>query len=247
MEMKESRIDFYDETGELLPIEEVQDMVATAYNEVAEITSKQDQIYPKYSILTELIDPEARIEGSDALHTLAFLERELYLSDEITSDMANAFRDAINFWNRVDDIDDVPIEKRKPIKIYINTPGGDITATFLIIDCIKLSQTPVWTITTGCGYSGGFFIGISGHKRFGFPQSSYLFHEGCKGDLGDAHKFLQGARFYEKMLTKLKKITIDNTKINDEIYEKYKKDDLWLFAEEAKELGIIDEVIETLI
>lgn len=245
--MSEKRIDFYDDEGNLLPLESVQQMVEQSYNEVMEIIDTQEALCSPQSVLAELINPEVQVKGEEAMNTLSFLDRTLYLSDVITPEIGMAFRDAINFWNRVDNIDKIPEEERKPIKIYIDSPGGDLVATFSIIDCISMSKTPVWTITTGKGYSGGFFIGIAGHKRFGYPHSTYLFHEGSKEDGGDAHKFLQAARFYEKMLKKLKGITIKYTDIDDSIYEKHKKDDLWLFADEAKELGIIDEITEELI
>ena len=139
--------------------------------------------------------------------------------------------------------DNIPIEEREPIKIYIDSPGGDLDATFSIIDAIALSKTPVWTVTIGRGCSGAFFIGIAGHKRFGFPHSTYLFHEGCAENGGDAHKFIQGVKFYETRLEMLKEHTLKHTKITEEKYKKHKKDDLWMTAEDAIKYGVIDEIL----
>ena len=110
-----------------------------------------------------------------------------------------------------------------------------------------MSKTPVWTITIGRGYSGAFFIGSAGHKRYGYPHSSYLFHEGCAQDGGDAHKFLQGVKFYEKQLSMLRKITLKQTGLTGDDYKKHRKDDLWMTAEEALKYGVIDEIIEELV
>lgn len=79
------------------------------------------------------------------MDTLNFLERSLYLRDEIKPGFSISFADAIRFWNTVDD--KIPLEK--PIKIYIDCPGGIINSTFSIIDSIRMSKTPVWTITIG--------------------------------------------------------------------------------------------------
>jgi ATP-dependent Clp protease protease subunit len=110
-----------------------------------------------------------------------------------------------------------------------------------------MSKTPVWTITIGRGYSGAFIIGSAGHKRYGYPHSSYLLHEGCAQNDGDAHKFLQGVKFYEKQLSMLRKITLKQTGFTEDDYNKHRKDDLWMTAEEALKYGVIDEIIEGLV
>lgn len=70
-----------------------------------------------------------------------------------------------------------------------------------------------------------------------------MFHEGCFVNGGDAHKFLQGANFYEKQLEQLKKLVLEKTSISEEMYEKHKKDDLWLLADEALKYNIIDAIM----
>ena len=170
------------------------------------------------------------------------LNRHLYIGD-ITSDVADAIDSYIRFFNRLDEEEQIPIEERQPIKILVNSPGGEVMATMTIIDSIKNSKTPIWTVNTGTAYSGGFFIFICGHKRFAYPHSSFLFHEGSTGTVGDAHKFNNWADFYKKVLAKLRNITLINTDISEELYDDHSKDDWWLFADEAIELGICDEII----
>ena len=138
-------------------------------------------------------------------------------------------------------------DERKPIKIFIDSPGGDLVATFTMINAIKLSKTPVYTINIGAAYSGGFFIFLAGHKRFAYELSSFLFHEGSTGTSGDAGKFRNFADFYKKELDKLKSIVLKYTKISDEEYEKHIKDDWWFTADEAIEYGICDEILTELI
>lgn len=206
------------------------------------ILSKEKNI----SILETWTDPDYQIDSNDIFDTFSFYERSLYLCSEITQEHAVDFYEFIRFWNRVDEIDGIPKEERNPIKIYIDTPGGDLDAVFSIIDSITLSSTPVWTITFGKGFSGGFFIGISGNHRIGYPSSSYLFHEGCNETTGDAHKYLEEAMFYKRRLSQLQQLVLKHTKITEEEYSKYKKDDLWLTAEDALKYNVIDEIATTL-
>ena len=172
--------------------------------------------------------------------------RIMYLGD-ITEGVGSAMDSMIRFWNYEDNKNNIPIEERQPIKIYIDSNGGSLVDTFTMIDSISMSKTPVYTICTGSAYSGGFFTFIAGHKRFAYPLSSFLYHEGSTGNAGDAGKFRNFAAFYEKVLKQLKDITIKYTKITEEEYEKHIKDDWWFTADEALKYGICDEISKELI
>lgn len=174
------------------------------------------------------------------------LNRQLNIG-EIDGNVGDAIDSYIKFFNRQDEQDDIPVEERVPIKIYIDSPGGDLIATFTMINSIRMSKTPVWTINIGAAYSGGFFTFIAGHKRFAYPLASFLFHEGSTGTSGDAGKFRNFADFYKKELDNLKKIVLEYTDITEEDYEKHINDDWWFTAEEALEYGICDEITKELI
>lgn len=170
------------------------------------------------------------------------VNRNLYLSD-ITSGLGIEANTYIRFWNDYDDAHNIPIEERQPIKIYIDSCGGELTDTLTIIDSIKNSKTPVYTIAIGCVYSGGFFIFISGHRRYSYPHASFLFHEGATSNSGTSSQFENYTAFYKKLLNQIKVITLENTKITEEEYNDIHKDDIWYTAEEALEKGIIDEIV----
>lgn len=174
------------------------------------------------------------------------LNRQLNVG-EIDGNVGDAIDSYIRFFNRQDEQDGIPIEERIPIKIYIDSPGGDLIATFTMINSIRMSKTPVWTINIGAAYSGGFFTFIAGHKRFAYPLASFLFHEGSTGTSGDAGKFRNFADFYKKELDNLKKVVLEYTDITEEDYEKHINDDWWFTAEEALEYGICDEITKELI
>ena len=194
-------------------------------------------------LIEKYLKQEENFHGfDDIVNISSALSRELYIG-EIASDMADAINMLIRFWNRLDDEEDIPVEEREPIKMYIDSPGGELVASFTIINSIELSKTPVWTINVGSAYSGGFFIFITGHKRFAYPLSSFLYHEGSTIVFGDAHKFRNHADFYKKQMDQLKAHTLKYTKLTEEDYEKILKDDYWLTAEEAVEVGIVDEIL----
>lgn len=169
------------------------------------------------------------------------------LLGEIDNTVCIAIDAIIRFWNKVDAENNIALKDRQPIKIYINSPGGILTSTLTIIDAIKLSKTPVYTIAIGETYSGGFFTFLAGHKRYAYPHSSFLYHEGATANGGDANKFRNFAKFYEVQLEQLKQIVLKNSKVSEEEYEKRIKDDWWLTAEEALNYGIADEILTELI
>lgn len=209
-------------------------------------------LYDRYRTMITDLEPnlfevctksETQIDPDAALKTFNFLDKSIVINEEITQDTAKAVVEQIRFWNQVDLVG----EDSDPIVIYINSPGGDLNATFTIIAAIEISTTPVYTVNAGRAWSGGFFILIAGHKRFAIPYASYLFHEGSTCYGGDAHKALQEADFYKYQLNQLRDITLDNTKIGDSLYEKHKKDDWWFGNEAALRYEVIDEVIDNFI
>lgn len=230
-------IPLFNEDGSIKPKDEFMQDISDFYDSVA--NSSED------NLIDALYDSEDSLMPQNVLSNYDFISRTIYITTDISSTTSKEIIRKIRFWNISDEIDKIPVEKRNPIKIYIDTPGGDLTATFSIIGAMQLSKTPIHTITYGLGYSGGFFIGINGHKRFGFPHSAYLFHEGSAVEMGDAHKFLQHIDFYKMQLKKIKQIVINSTKITEDDYESHRKDDWFFSVEDALRYGIIDEIIES--
>ena len=177
----------------------------------------------------------------DVINLDGAVNREIYVGD-ICSGLGQTVEGYIRFWNKYDDKCNISIEDRKPIKIYIDSNGGCLSDTFTMIDAIKLSKTPVWTICTGAAYSGGFFTFIAGHRRFAYDHASFLYHEGATATGADAGKFRNYAEFYQKELEQLKEVTLKYTKITPEEYKEHIKDDWWMTADEALKYGVCDEI-----
>lgn len=188
-------------------------------------------------INNNIIDVQSTIEQID------FVNRQLFISSEITEETAINIVTMINNYNTIDEVNQVCKEKRLPIKIYINTVGGDLYAALSIVDAIQLSKTPVFTIVIGTAFSSGCFISMVGHKRFCYPNASFMFHEGCCIWEGDAHKFHSHEQHYQNLLKRVKKIVIDNSNIDEEYYNAIRKDDNWWDPQKALKLQIVDKIM----
>lgn len=189
---------------------------------------------------TLTIDEDSCVQ--DIFDVVTFKNRTIILQDIKGNVTGSIIQQNILIWNLIDG--DKPISKREPIKIYIDSWGGSVIDGFEIVDAIKTSKTPVYTYVTGAAYSCGLIVAMAGHKRFAYPHSSFLMHEGSIGsDIQDAHKFKKYAEFYNVQLEQMKKFVLENTKITSEEYDKISKDDNWYTAEQALEKGFIDEIV----
>lgn len=176
------------------------------------------------------------------LDKIHFLERQIYINQDLNEDVGQMVLQRIQMWNREDDCNDTPIKERLPIKIYIDSDGGLLSTAFQIVDVIKASKTPVITINTGTAYSGAFLILIAGDERWALPHSSFMFHEGSATHTGDAHKVIQQEKFYQTMLKQIRNLVLKSTKISPQCYAEHKKDDWYFGVNQALKLGVIDEV-----
>lgn len=230
----EIRLDFYNSDGTLKPFEKFSEELKEIYQQL-EGTSVN-------KFMNFLTGQSNDYSPNEILEKYHFLDRKLYLNDEITDVVAKEFLEKIQLWNAEDEFNDIPPEERGAIQIYINTPGGELVATWQIIDAIRGSKTPVVTFVTGTAYSGGFFIAIAGHQRCAFPHATFMFHEGSNCIAGDAHKTVQQAEFYKTSLKTLKKYVLENTSISSELYEKHKADDWFFDVNNALKYDVIDYI-----
>ena len=136
------------------------------------------------------------------------------------------------------------VENPDPIRLYINSPGGSVTEGFVLIDAIKLSKTPVWTINIGQCSSMAFLISIAGHRRFSFPSASFLMHDGTSGVIDSASK-LQDRVEFEKRFERdvVKKHVLACSKMSSKEYEKFTRVELYMLPQDALHYGFIDEIV----
>lgn len=199
-------------------------------------------------LLNSLKDNKSEVKNyEDVISLNETWHRHLFLG-EIDDSVGEAIESLIRFWNQIDDENKVTADERKPIYIFIDSPGGDLSATFTMIDAIAMSKTPVYTVNIGCAYSGGFLTFLAGHKRIAYPNSTFLFHEGSVSEVGgDAGKFQNFSAFYKERLEAIKEFVLAKTNMNEDFYESIKRDDFWMTATQAIEYGVADEITSSFI
>ena len=193
-------------------------------------------------LMTEYLNNTSELKDLDNISERYDTINRVLLLNGIDEAVGDAITHLIRMWNMADK--DIPVEERVPIKLFIDSSGGDLTSALMMADAITLSKTPVYTINMGTAYSGGLLVFITGHKRYSFPSASFLFHEGSTS-LGsiDAGKFKNYAGYYNNLINKMKNYIIKNTKVDEELYKEKSRDDFWFFVDEAIELGFCDEII----
>lgn len=199
---------------------------------------------PLEEIVVDIIDKNKPTSLNEYRLIQRYKNRHLFLEDVDSETVKELIRFIIEF-NSSDE--EVPVEKRRPIIIYINSPGGDVVDGYALIDAIMMSKTPIHTICVGAGYSMGGMIFLAGHKRIMYPKASFMIHEGSTAMIGDATKVKDTMKFYEKLLKISEDFILTKTKIPCEVYEQKKQNDWYLCADECLAFGITDEIATTLL
>lgn len=175
-------------------------------------------------------------ERSFDIYSRLLEDRVVFLSGEITDDVANLVVAQLIYLESKD--------PTKDISLYINTPGGSVTAGLAIYDTMKYIRCDVSTICIGMAASMGAFLLSSGTKgkRYALPNSEIMIHQVLGGSQGQASDVEIHTRQLLKMKRKLNAILAENVGKKVEEVEKDTDRDNYLSAEEAKTYGIVDEV-----
>ncbi len=165
-------------------------------------------------------------------------ERIIFLAGPITDTLANLVIAQMLFLAGQD--------PKKDIQLYINTPGGSVTAGLAIYDTMQYVKSSIATICFGLAGSMGAVLLAAGEKgkRFALPNTEVLLHQVAGGVTGAAVEIEITAKQIVKIKNKLNKILAGHTGQSLEKVEKDTDRDFYLSADEAKEYGIIDEVIK---
>ncbi len=136
-------------------------------------------------------------------------------------------------------------ENDDPIKVFIDSPGGDVDSAYAIFDMIRFVKPKVTMIAMGLAASAGALILLAGDKenRFGFPNSHYLIHQPLSGIRGVATEIEIHAKEIEKTRQKINALIAKETGKSLAQVEKDTDRDYWLSAEEALDYGLISKII----
>ena len=169
--------------------------------------------------------------------------RKIILNEEISSDVVEKVIMQIINWNEEDK--DIPIENRKVITIYINTPGGSVSDGFVACDVISSSKTPISTVTLGMAASMGSYLAMAGHKglRYAYPFSTFLIHSGSMCLSGGASEVESTVKYYTDMKADIADFIYKHTKISKQLYKKMQSSEWYLSSKEGLKHGLIDIII----
>ena len=148
-------------------------------------------------------------------------------------------------YNRDDECIDP--SDRKPIMLYINSPGGDVTEGFGLVSTIAASKTPVYTINIGQWCSMAFLIGITGHRRFSLPNMLFLMHDGSNVIFGTSNKVKDTAKFNERFEDEvIKRHVLTHSRISEKEYDDHSRVEWYMLPEDALKYGFIDGIVTDL-
>ncbi|MFW6066889.1 MAG: ATP-dependent Clp endopeptidase proteolytic subunit ClpP [Myxococcota bacterium] len=199
--------------------------------------SEQDQPRAAYLPLPTVVEQTHRGERAMDLFTRLLRDRIVFLGSEVDDDVANAIIAQMLFLESED--------PDKEITMYINSPGGVISAGLAIYDTMQYLRCPVATVCIGQAASMGAWILAAGSKglRKGLPNSRIMIHQPLAGVRGQASDIEIHAREIIQLRKRMNEILAYHT---GQTVDKIKDDterDRFLNADEAKEYGIIDDVI----
>ncbi|ADC88146.1 ATP-dependent Clp endopeptidase proteolytic subunit ClpP [Staphylococcus lugdunensis] len=190
------------------------------------------------NLIPTVIETTNRGERAYDIYSRLLKDRIIMLGSAIDDNVANSIVSQLLFLQAQD--------SEKDIYLYINSPGGSVTAGFAIYDTIQHIKPDVQTICIGMAASMGSFLLAAGAKgkRFALPNAEVMIHQPLGGAQGQATEIEIAANHILKTREKLNRILAERTGQSIEQIQKDTDRDNFLTAEEAKAYGLIDEVME---
>lgn len=167
--------------------------------------------------------------------------RILVLNDNITDSVIEDYILYIFKWNKEDE--NIPIEKRKPITLYINSCGGDAFAGLYFAEICAISKTPIRSIAMSLVASASFYIYIACKERIAFKNSVLLMHDGSIEISNSSRKASDTMKFIELMEQRTKDFVLSHTTMDEKFYDDHFDQEFYMYAEKAKELGAVDKIV----
>ena len=191
------------------------------------------------TLIPMVVDRTDSGERSFDIYSRLLEDRVVFLSGPVTAELANLVVAQLIYLESKD--------PTKDISLYINSPGGEVTAGMAIYDTMQYIRCDVSTICIGMAASMGAFLLSSGTKgkRFALPNSEIMIHQVLGGSQGQASDVEIQTKQLLKIKKKLNKLLAENVGKTVEEVERDTDRDNYLTAEEAKKYGIVDQVFYT--
>lgn len=189
------------------------------------------------SLVPVVVEKDINGERSYDIFSRLLKERIIMLSGEINDQMANSIIAQLLYLDSINHDD---------ISLYINSPGGVITAGMAIYDTMQFIKSDVTTICVGMAASMASFLLASGAKgkRFCLPNSEVMIHQPLGGAQGQATEIKIAAEHILKLKDKLNRLLSKNTGKDLQTIEHDTERDNFMDAEEALEYGLVDKIVE---
>jgi len=190
------------------------------------------------NLIPTVIETTNRGERAYDIYSRLLKDRIIMLGSAIDDNVANAIVSQLLFLEAED--------PEKDIYLYINSPGGSVTAGMAIYDTMQFIKPDVQTICIGMAASMGSFLLTAGTKgkRFALPNAEIMIHQPLGGAQGQATEIEIAAKHILKTREKLNRILAERTGQPIEVIEKDTDRDNYMSAERALEYGIIDKIME---
>ncbi len=171
-------------------------------------------------------------------------DRRIYLDEEIDKSVMN-IQQMIMRWNAEDIRDGKTKETAQPIWLYIVSYGGDLDYMWVLIDAIKSSIAPVFTVNLGVAASAAALIFVCGDQRLMTEHATVVIHEGSAQLAGDAIKVQDAADTYKLQLKQMKEFILAHTEIPKTQLMKKRSNDWTLNAEYCLKNKVCDRIISS--
>ena len=196
------------------------------------------------NVLVGIPDSVANLQLPDPVlrdHYLDEQDRVFWVTSQIDDSLLDLVK-LIMKCNREDK--GKPVESRVPIKVFIDSPGGDVCALWTTIKAIELSKTPVHTINYCTAYSAAGDLLAAGHKRYALPGTTVMVHTGSCMYGGDVEKVQSMKNYFDKLSKKITDYFLSHTNVDPKAFKKKSKVDWYMDEDEALSNGVIDEIVE---
>ncbi|MGM0902652.1 MAG: ATP-dependent Clp endopeptidase proteolytic subunit ClpP [Bacillota bacterium] len=189
------------------------------------------------NLIPTVIEQTNRGERAYDIYSRLLKDRIIMLGSAIDDNVANSIVAQLLFLEAEN--------PEKDISLYINSPGGSITAGMAIFDTMQFIKAPVHTICIGMAASMGAFLLAAGEKgkRYALPNAEVMIHQPLGGAQGQATEIDIAAKRILFLRDKLNGILSDRTGQPLEVIERDTERDNFMTAERAKEYGLIDEIV----
>jgi ATP-dependent Clp protease protease subunit len=198
----------------------------------------KDPIETYMNLVPMVVEQSARGERSYDIFSRLLKERVIFLTGPVEDGMAMLITAQLLFLEAEN--------PTKEINLYINSPGGVVTAGMAIYDTMQFIRPPVSTLCMGQAASMGSLLLCAGNKdmRFALPNARIMVHQPSGGFQGQASDIERHAQDIIKMKRRLNEVYVKHTGQDYDTIEKTLDRDHFMTADETKEFGIIDEVLE---